>query len=65
MNGFNVFGQASRGKYSGNSEYISELKNEMMKDTSAADDIYNLRNDRKKVACDMRKSFDKLILDNV
>lgn len=65
INGFKVFRQASRGEYSGNSEYISKLKEDLMRDTSFADDLHNLKKDRRRVAGDMKESFDKLILDNV
>ena len=57
VNGFRVFRQASRGEYSGNSEYISKLKEDMMKDTSFADDHHNLKKDRSRVAGDIRTTF--------
>ncbi|OAV70075.1 hypothetical protein Barb6XT_00111 [Bacteroidales bacterium Barb6XT] len=64
-NGFSVFRSASQGEYSGDSEAIREIRNEIMQtERSFADDKKNLRQDRSNIERDMRKSFNKIALNN-
>lgn len=64
-NGAETFRQASRGKYEHDSDAIKGLRKEMF-DTSKEKhkDACNLRQDRRNVSKDMRRSFTKLTTTN-
>ena len=63
-NGVKVFRSASAGRYNEESESVKELKQELMEASSFRQDTANLREDRRRVGHDVRKSFNELILDN-
>lgn len=64
-NGASTFRDASQGHYKRNSEAISEIRKEIMgKDLRKADDKRNLMRDRSNVEGDVRKSFNKIALNN-
>ena len=63
-NGVKVFRSASAGRYNEESESVKELKQELMEASSFRQDAANLREDRRRVGHDVRKSFNELILDN-
>ncbi len=60
-----VFGRASKGQYHSDSEAIKELQREVLYGKSdRRNDAENLTNDRRNVAADIRKSFNKLVMEN-
>jgi hypothetical protein len=60
-----VFGRASKGQYHSDSEAIKELEREVLYGKSdRRNDAENLTNDRRNVAADIRKSFNKLVMEN-
>ena len=62
--GISVFRAASAGRYHEESESIKTLKEELMEPSSAHQDAKKLREDRRRVGLDMRRSFNKLVLEN-
>lgn len=64
-NATNVFGRASKGQYHSESEAIKELQREVLYGKSdRRNDAENLTNDRRNVAADIRKSLNKLVMEN-
>ena len=63
LNGAHVFQLSVKGQYRQESEDIKKIKKEVLNDsTNRHTDKENLVEDRKKVASDMRKAFNKTIL---
>ena len=64
-NGARVFGKASKGQYHAESETVKEIKEEIMSGSSSRrDDTENRLRDRRNVNADIRKSLNKIILEN-
>jgi hypothetical protein len=64
-NGANTFYYAAKGLYKDESSTVTEIRNEIFgKKKSRVDDKRNLYNDRKQVEADMRRAYDKTVLDN-
>lgn len=64
-NGIRVFAQSSKGLYNGESDDVRKIKEEMM--TGKSDrhrDLENRMRDKRNVEVDIRKSFNKIILEN-
>ena len=60
-----VFGRASKGQYHSDSGAIKELEREVLYGKSdRRNDVENLTNDRRNVAADIRKSLNKLVMEN-
>jgi hypothetical protein len=65
QNGADTFYYAAKGIYKDESNTVSELKEELFgQRKSREDDKKNLLNDRKQVEGDMRRAYDKIVLDN-
>lgn len=61
-NAYYVFGRASKGKYHSESEAIKRLEKEVLYGKSnRRQDAENLISDRRNVAADVRKGFNKLV----
>lgn len=65
-NGASVFNEASKGQYQRESEAVRSIKKEIFTkdDGSFSNDKRNLIKDRESVNNDIRKSFEKLVLNN-
>lgn len=64
-NGARVFGKASKGQYHAESEAIKEIKEEIMSGSSSRrDDTENRLRDRRNVNADIRRSLNKIVLEN-
>jgi hypothetical protein len=64
-NGVATFRAASRGQYRADSPEIEQIRREIMQaKTGYSQDRANLRNDRKNVARDIRRAFDKLVSEH-
>lgn len=64
-NGTLVLHDASRGNYKNESESISEFRDEILnKENSWMDDKRNLRQDRKNVEGDVKRSFHKIVTNH-
>jgi hypothetical protein len=64
-NGSKTFREAASGQYDGDSQAVRDIRKEMLRDRNSADDSNNLKKDRRNVAGDIRRSFDKLSFNNV
>jgi hypothetical protein len=65
-NGFSALSDSAKGQYSYRSEMVKELRKEMFSgESSFKKDRNNLAGDGKKVAEDIRKSYNRLITQNV
>ncbi len=63
-NAYYVFGRASKGKYHSESEAIKQLEKEVLYGKSnRRQDAENQINDRRNVAVDVWKSFNKLVME--
>lgn len=64
--GFSVLRNASNNRYNQHNEAIEEIRKEMMGSTSStpADDKRNLMRDKKNVAGDCRRAYEKIALSN-
>jgi len=63
LRGVNVFRDASRGTYEHESEAVREIRREMMgRPSSLKADKENLVGDRRRVAADVRGSFNRIVL---
>lgn len=63
--GASVFSDASRGRYHNHSEAISRLKDEVFgTESHRSDDKRNLISDRWNIENDVRKSFDRYVLNH-
>lgn len=66
VTGVKTFRQAVLGEYDEESKEVRQLKDEMMNHTSGfATDRKKLRNDRRFIYGDMRKSYNNILLGNV
>ena len=64
-NGARVFGKASKGQYHAESEAVKEIKEEIMSGSSNHhDDTANRLRDRHNVNADIRRSLNKIVLEN-
>ena len=64
--GFNHLSSSSRGEYNERTESIKEIRREMLEGegNSFKGDKENLMNDKRRISSDVKKSFDKIILQN-
>lgn len=60
--GAKTFRDAAKGQYDGDSQAVKEIREEMMREINQSEDGNNIKNDRKNVAVDIKRSFDKLII---
>lgn len=64
-NGARVFGKASKGQYHAESEAVKEIRKEIMSGSSNRhDDVANRLQDRRNVNADIRRSLNKIALEN-
>lgn len=65
VNGMSVFRKASKGKFKEESDAVKNIKEEIMSNSSNRHiDIENRLRDRRNVEADIRRSYNKIILEN-
>ena len=63
--GMSVFRKASKGKFKEESDAVKNIKEEIMSNSSNRHiDIENRLRDRRNVEADIRRSYNKIILEN-
>ena len=64
-NGARVFGKAAKGQYHSESEAVKEIKKEILSESSSRrDDTANRLRDRCNINADIRRSLNKIVLEN-
>ncbi|APW31757.1 hypothetical protein BWX39_03325 [Prevotella intermedia ATCC 25611 = DSM 20706] len=66
LKGVKTFRQASLGNFNEESEEVKHLKEEIMNNSSSTStDRQNLRSDQRAIYGDVRKTYNKIVIDNV